>query len=179
MADRLCIYITGLPGAGKSTVGRYLSDILSIPMLDKDDYLEELFDSQGAGEFDWRKKLSREADVSFISDAKTKDNIILVSHWRPKTVTENYGTPSDWLEGAFDNVIEVYCSCLVNIAADRFTFRVRHPGHLDNSRSRPEIESWLSDYLPHLPIGFGRRISVSTVSEEWKSEIRAKLQVYF
>jgi len=178
MTNELCIYITGLPGAGKSTIGKYVSDFLSIPMLDKDDYLEILFKSRGVGDSNWRHKLSREADQLFKSDAESKNKIVLVSHWRPKGTLVNYGTPSGWLVDTFNDVIEICCDCSVSVAANRFVNRARHMGHVDDSRSSTEIESWLSEYLVQLPIGFGRCISVNSASEEWKYEIEYELQKY-
>ncbi len=176
MANQLCIYITGLPGSGKSTIGKYISDYLSIPMLDKDDYLEMLFDSQGVGDSNWRHKLSREADKLFISEAESRNKIVLVSHWRPKDTSVSYGTPGNWLVHAFNDVIEIYCDCPISVATNRFLNRVRHIGHVDESRSKAEIESWLSEYAAYLPIGFGNCISIKNEKEEWKNEIRNQLQ---
>ena len=178
MANQFCIYISGLPGAGKSTIGKYISDYLSIPMLDKDDYLEELFESRGVGDSSWRHKLSREADQLFKSDAELMNKAILVSHWRPKFVSVNYGTPGEWLMTTFNNVIEVFCDCSVSVAANRFINRVRHIGHVDESRSNSEIESWLSEYAVHLPIGFGVSISVNSANEDWRNIIKNELQNY-
>ncbi len=178
MSNDLCIYITGLPGAGKSTIGRYVSNYLSIPMLDKDDYLEALFESSGVGDSSWRQKLSREADQLFMSDAEKRNKIVLVSHWRPKEILANYGTPCEWLINTFTDVIEICCDCSVSVAANRFINRVRHMGHVDESRSSVEIESWLSEYAEYLPIGHGRCISVNSESVKWKNEAKSKLQKY-
>ena len=178
MVNQLCIYITGLPGAGKSTIGKYVSCLLSVPMLDKDDFLEPLFESRGVGDCKWRNKLSREADQIFWDEAKSKNKIVLVSHWRPKGASVNYGTPTDGLVNTFNDVIEIYCRCSVDTAANRFINRVRHIGHVDGSRSKTEIEAWLSEYATHLPIGFGMCISVNSADEEWKNEINSGLQRY-
>jgi len=178
MANELCIYITGLPGAGKSAIGRYVSDFLSIPIIDKDDYLESLFESRGVGDSNWRHKLSREADQFFRNDAESENKIVLVSHWRPKDASVNYGTPSDWLVHAFNDVIEICCDCPVSVATNRFINRVRHMGHVDESRSSKEIAAWLNEYATHLPIGFGMCISINSARDEWKNEIKNELQKY-
>jgi cytidylate kinase len=178
MPRELCIYVTGLPGAGKSTIGSYVSDLLSIPLLDKDDYLEALFESRGVGDSNWRHKLSREADQLFMSDAESKSKAVLVSHWRPKDASVHYGTPSDWLLSTFHDVIEIYCKCSVSVAANRFINRNRHMGHVDQSRSGTEIQAWLNEYAAFLPIGFGRCISVNSVNEEWKNEINNLFKKY-
>lgn len=176
MTNELCIYITGLPGAGKSTIGKYVSDFLSIPMLDKDDYLELLFESRGVGDSHWRQKLSREADLLFRNEAESKNKVVLISHWRPKGALVNFGTTGEWLTNTFSDVIEVYCDCSVSVAARRFINRARHKGHVDESKSSVEIETWLSEYAVHLPIGFGRCISVDSENEEWKNKIKFEFQ---
>jgi glucokinase len=147
-------------------------------MLDKDDYLEALFESRGIGDSNWRHKLSREADQLFKDDAESRNKIVLVSHWRPKGALVSYGTPGDWLVATFNEVVEICCDCPVSVAANRFTNRVRHLGHVDESRSSTEIETWLGEYADHLPIGFGRRISVNCASEEWRNEVKNELRRY-
>tara|TARA_B110000908_G_C9910901_1_gene295299 strand:- start:24 stop:563 length:540 start_codon:yes stop_codon:yes gene_type:complete len=176
MTNELCIYITGLPGAGKSTVGKYISNLLSIPMLDKDDYLEVLFESRGIGDSDWRHKLSREADLLFRNDAESKNKVLLVSHWRPKDALVSSGTPGEWLGKTFSDVIEIHCDCSISIAANRFINRVRHKGHVDESRTSVEIVAWLNEYAAHLPIGFGRCISINSANDEWRNEIEYEIQ---
>ncbi len=176
MNNELCIYVTGLPGAGKTTIGRYISDLLAIPILDKDEYLETLFEARGVGDENWRYSLSREADALFQMEAKSMNKVILVSHWRPKNVSVNYGTPSDWLTDTYSNIFEVYCDCPIREAANRFTNRVRHKGHVDELRTGTEVEEWLNEYALHLPIGIGKHITVNSKNEYWKDEIRTVFQ---
>ncbi|GAB3030212.1 hypothetical protein GCM10011376_39850 [Nocardioides flavus (ex Wang et al. 2016)] len=47
MTARLLIVVSGLAASGKTSVGRGLSDGVALPLLDKDDILEALFDSLG------------------------------------------------------------------------------------------------------------------------------------
>ena len=42
-----CILVTGIPAAGKSTMAKYLSESLSVPMISKDGIKELLFDTVG------------------------------------------------------------------------------------------------------------------------------------
>jgi hypothetical protein len=43
------VVISGLPGSGKTTLGRRLAPILNLPLIDKDDILNRLFESKGVG----------------------------------------------------------------------------------------------------------------------------------
>ena len=56
------LVMSGLPGSGKTTLGRSLARALDLPLLDKDEILEGLFDSLGIGDAEWRSRLSRAAD---------------------------------------------------------------------------------------------------------------------
>lgn len=174
--NKYCIVVTGLPGSGKTTVGNEVSKLLDIPLLDKDDYLERLFDKRGVGDAEWRQKLSREADEYFIDESKSIDEVILISHWRPANITATFGTPTKWLEENFDKVIELYCDCSVEIAALRFTQRKRHVGHVDKLKTYDEIVRWLCEYEQYLPIGFGERINVKTRDTSWRTTLKQNVK---
>lgn len=56
------IIVTGIPASGKSTVGHSVAAALGLAMLDKDEILESMFNSEGVGNAEWRARLSRAAD---------------------------------------------------------------------------------------------------------------------
>jgi predicted kinase len=60
------VVVSGLPASGKTTLGRQLAGALDLPLIDKDEILESLFDSRGIGDASWRRKLSRESDADWI-----------------------------------------------------------------------------------------------------------------
>lgn len=152
-----------------------MAKLLKIPVFDKDDYLERLFEERGIGNTDWRHKLSREADECFIDQSKSLPQVILVSHWRPRNVAVEFGTPTDWIVDSFEKIIELYCTCPVEIAASRFKNRTRHPGHVDKSRSFDETVAWLREYDKYLPLKIGQQIVVSTVDNKWAETIKQEL----
>jgi len=159
-------------------VGHYLSSVLALPLLDKDDYLESLFNTQGFSDTDRRHNLSRQADVLFQREAESKNDVILVSHWRPRHGQADYGTPSQWLADSYYSIIEIYCMCPVAVAASRFVSRVRHKGHVDKSRTPAVVAQWLQDYSVHLPIGLGKCMPINTESQSWKDELDILLEEY-
>ncbi|MEM9573352.1 MAG: AAA family ATPase [Pseudomonadota bacterium] len=158
------ILVTGLPASGKTTLGRRLAAELSWSCLDKDDFLEALFESQGVGDEQWRRRLSIEADKQFETTALEQTNTVLVSHWRPRGRTDT-GTPADWVHRHFQNTVEVYCECDPELAAHRFISRTRHAGHLDKIKSEDAILAWMRDMAGCYPIGSASVVRVSAMSD--------------
>lgn len=156
-----CIVVTGLPASGKSTIGKQLADALQFKYLDKDDYLERLYEERGVGSTSWRQALSRESDAQFICDAKFLESAVLVSHWRT-TENSNSGTATDWLSECFTTVVELHCSCRTEIAVSRFHHRDRHPGHLDRLKSEESTLQWFANYQQGLPLGVGPLVVIET-----------------
>ena len=155
-ATSACVVITGLPGSGKSTLGREIARHLNAVCLDKDDYLEDLFDQRGIGDENWRRSLSDESNHQFQSDAIKHDRVVLVSHWRPPNTDASSGTPSEWLAEHYAHRVELYCACPVDRALQRFTQRQRHPGHLDAEKTSDQLQRWFRDYANQLPLGLGQ-----------------------
>lgn len=123
--------ISGLPGSGKSTVGRALARRLACPLIDKDDLLEALFDARGCDDLDQRALLSAEADEELLRRAAASPRAVLVNWWsRASTI--------DGLRRLPHVLREVWCECPPDLAVDRWYDRDRHPGHLDRLRA-PEV----------------------------------------
>lgn len=164
--ETYCIVITGLPASGKSTVGKYIAASLDIPFLDKDTYLETLFNEKGIGNTEWRRTLSQQSNHLFQEDAKSKPCVVLISHWRPINQTGHSGTPTEWLPNTYAKIIQVYCTCPIETATKRFKERTRHRGHLDHTRPIEEIREWMHQYAPHLPLNLGHLIQVDTTKKQ-------------
>src|SRR5215213_1627259 len=125
------VVVTGLPASGKSTVAVAVADQLRLPLLDKDVILEALFESLGAGSGEWRSKLSRAADLVLQQLSMQTRGAVLASWWRHPESGAASGTSPSWLQSLPGEIIEVHCSCSRGVAAERFSRRRRHPGHLD------------------------------------------------
>jgi len=50
-------------------VARQLAPLLRLPLIDKDDILERLYETRGTGDAAWRRALSRESDAILQRDA--------------------------------------------------------------------------------------------------------------
>ncbi len=156
------VVVTGLPASGKSTVARQLANALNFAFLDKDDFLEALYDQRGVGALENRKRLSRESDQLFEQAAKNTPSAVLVSHWRAIGSTEESGTPSDWLLDHYDSLVEVCCLCPVEEALSRFFSRQRHPGHADGQRDKSALRQQFKDWNDRFPIGLPNLLSIQT-----------------
>lgn len=159
------VVISGLPGSGKTTLGRRLAPVLNLRLIDKDDILERLFESQKVDDDAWRRALSRESDVILQNEATNSNGAILVSFWRLPGMPSDSGTPTDWLDARLHQVVNVHCTCELELAARRFLQRRRHPGHLDGRLSPAEVLVSLQE-LTRLPLlDIGQRIEVDTSQE--------------
>lgn len=128
MESRLLVVVSGLAASGKSTVGRVLSERLGMPLIDKDDILEALFDSLGCEDRDRRSRLSRASDEVLYRLAASSNAAVLVNWW-------NHDTAPQRLRSISAAHVEVFCDCSIDEAATRFASRERHPGHLDHLRT--------------------------------------------
>ncbi|WP_212844179.1 AAA family ATPase [Catellatospora sp. IY07-71] len=131
-ADIAYIVVSGLPGSGKTTLGRQLAERLELPFADKDEILEALFDSLGVGDQAWRTRLSRAADEVLLTTARGMPGAVLVNWWHHEWAARH-------LPGLGGRLIEVHCACPVETAAERFRRRRRHPGHLDEELTDEQV----------------------------------------
>ena len=98
-SQRQFIVLSGLPASGKTTLVRRLATALQLPIIDKDDILEGLFETEGVGDSVWRTRLSRKSDQVFRQEAIRSEGAVLVSWWHRLGMNSQSGTPTDWLPG--------------------------------------------------------------------------------
>jgi predicted kinase len=135
MESHTFIVFTGLPASGKTTLAAKIAREIHFEHLDKDTFLDALFDREECRTAEQRQELSRSADEMFRARAMSKTQAVLSSWWRHPTAVSESGTPVDWLRQAGTNLVEVYCECPAGVAVNRFTARRRHPKHLDALRT--------------------------------------------
>jgi predicted kinase len=125
----LLIIVTGPPGAGKTTVARALGRELELPVLEKDILKEALFDSLGAGDRAWSKRLGaavfRLLMLVAERDLAAGRALILEANFvRGEAESDFAGLPRHRL-------VQVHCSAPGPLLVERYLVRRRHPGHLD------------------------------------------------
>jgi len=131
-------------------------------MLDKDDILEALFDGLGVGDAEWRNRLSRAADEVLRRLADQTAGAVLASFWRHPQVIGDSGTPTGWLSSLSGEIVEVYCVCPPEIAAERFGARKRHDGHLDRDKRSDDVLTNFVELAARGPLGLGSLVRVDT-----------------
>jgi len=156
------IIVSGIPASGKSTVGRAVAAALGLAMLDKDDFLEAMFDRQGIGDAEWRTQLSRAADKALQEEALRSDGAVITSWWRHPSSRLESGTPVEWLSSLPGSMIELHCICSPHIAANRFLSRKRHEGHLDHLKRRVDVLTNFQHQAELGPLGIARVVEVNT-----------------
>jgi len=130
------IIVTGRPAAGKSTLAKWLSQALKLPLVSKDSIREELFDRLGWKDRKWAQELGKASvDMMFYfarAELETGHSIILdnsfyppVSNPRFQALKEKYHAES----------IQLVCDSDRETLFQRFKSRAvsgdRHPGHGD------------------------------------------------
>lgn len=156
------VVVSGLPAAGKSTVANSIARCSSLPLFDKDELLESLFIDKKPRDANERRDLSRRADELLELAVRGSPQAIVVSWWKHPRSTATTGTPTDWLQNLPGQLVEIYCECSPETAADRFFRRQRHTGHLDARWSYAELLFELSAFALLGPLNVGDLVTVDT-----------------
>ncbi len=171
------VVVSGIPGCGKSTVGRALAEHLDTPYLDKDEILESLFDGLECSSEETRHRLSRAADEEFESKALSCTRAVLDSFWRHPSADTQSGTPSGWLTAPEVHSVEVLCGCPPELAATRFLRRTRHVGHLDSAWNHASLVAQSRKLMHRLPLGGGALIEVDTTDTVDLKQLAAQVRI--
>jgi glucokinase len=122
-------------------LARAAAPFLGLPVIDKDDILDKLFEARGIGDVAWRQQLSRESDALFQAEAMASAGAFLTSFWHVPGMPATSGTPTDWILELSPFIVGLRCVCPAAVASERFLARQRHPGHLDRARHPDEVRA--------------------------------------
>jgi predicted kinase len=117
--------VTGLPGAGKSSLAGALADRLGCAMVSLDEIKEELAMEAEDTPRDW---LRFDAEAELLRRLEAFEGRAVVDIWiAPRRDTERVrGLMMRW----WDDVVEVRCDVPVAVAVERYTARERAWPHL-------------------------------------------------
>lgn len=160
------IIITGRPAAGKSTLAKWLSQELKLPVVSKDSIREELFERLGWKDRDWAQMLGKASvDMMFYfarAELEVGRSIIMDNTFNPSVSVPQFQALKDQYNA---NSLQIICNAESETLFERFRSRSdsgnRHPGHGDESVLSELWEHLIKENSPHLDIG-GSVIEVNT-----------------
>lgn len=128
------IILTGMPAAGKSTIAAKLSDAFKLPILEKDNLKEGLFDTLGFENYPQKRKLDHAANAVLLRCAEA-----LIKQQVPMIIDNNFDTAAG--EQLNKLVTDYDCDCLTiflggntDVFYERYVERdrlhLRHLGHI-------------------------------------------------
>jgi predicted kinase len=133
----LLIIITGLPGTGKTTLGKRLAAELQLPFVHKDGLKEILFDRLGWRDREWSKKLARVSIelLYYFIEIQLQAAISLIAESNFKAEFANREILELKQKYNFEP-FQILCQTDGDVLFQRFRARSesgeRHPGHVDH-----------------------------------------------
>jgi len=185
MMSLVLIVVSGLPASGKTTMARWLSSELRLPLVCRDDVKERLFDSLGWSDRAWSKRLGRASWDLLYLFAETQlaagCSCIVESNFSSTGDTRRI---ADLLDRVRARSVEIHCHAEGEVLVERYVARVssgeRHPGHVDDVTIDEQRERLLAATPSPLELG-GRTLLVDTtdparINYDWLlAEVRSAL----
>jgi predicted kinase len=130
------IIVTGRPAAGKSTLAKWLSQELKLPLVSKDNIREELFDRLGWKDRKWAQELGKASvDMMFYfahAELAVGHSIIMDNSFYPPVSTPRFQALKEQYNA---KSVQIVCDSDRETLFQRFKARAdsggRHPGHGD------------------------------------------------
>jgi predicted kinase len=160
------IIVTGRPAAGKSTIGKWLSQELKFPLVSKDNIREELFDRLGWKDRKWAQELGKASvDMMFYfarAELAVGHSIIMDNSFYPPISNPRFQALKKEYRA---ETIQLVCNSDRETLFQRFKSRAasgdRHPGHGDQDVLAELYANLADNSSPILEIG-GSLIEIDT-----------------
>lgn len=135
MGQSLMIIITGTSAAGKTVLSKNIANKFELPIINKDEIKELLFDNLGIKDEEWAVKLgmtSFELAYLFVEKlCQTGNTFIVEGNFENKYAAKIF---SDIKSKYNYKVLQLYCHAKVEVLYERYMKRdnsgERHPGHI-------------------------------------------------
>ena len=148
--------VTGVPGSGKSTLGRALAQSLELPFLALDAIKEQLYESSDGTLVGLDLRLTAESEL--INRLMSSKAPAVVDIWiQPGRDTARV---SRLLTSSTSRIVEVLCRVPADVAVDRYRRRIRSGPH---EPADAETLQRIRDAAASLhPLGVGPCVEVDT-----------------
>lgn len=176
------IIVSGLPGAGKTTLGRKIARKLGFPFFHKDGIREILFENFSQSQTDDTKSIQAASyDVLYAiarEIVSAGDSAVLESNFE-----EQFDTPRFLaLQEKFNcTLIQIYCQIDEKVAFNRFKERAqrgdRHPSHSTHQTFESFKKSLLDNRQYHLKLP-GITVDTTTLEGVNLEEIITKIEQF-
>ncbi len=153
------VVVSGLPGAGKSSLAAQLRDALGLALVSLDSLKEAVVDGLGPDAPQDRFAIRLAAREATVRLAEDNPRGCVIDIWiNPVRDDSGFADAMREIDGA--HFVEVVCRVPVEVALERYTQRRRHPAHLpmdDGTRDR------VLEAAPRIgPLGLGPHLDVDT-----------------
>lgn len=167
----MLVVVHGPPGSGKSTLARKLGTELHLPVFDRDDFMDALFETLGWSDRDWSTRVGMASwDLMRLCVeplVRTGMSLIAESNFRPAdSLVADLRSLCAEAEAVS---VEIYCTAPPEVLWDRFDGRRqaggRHAGHVGFE----DREVFLADLQarPHGPLDLGGSLITLDTTNTW------------
>lgn len=165
------IIITGTSATGKTVLSKNISNKLKLPIINKDEIKEFLFDNLGIKDEEWAVKLgmtSFELTYLFVEKlCQTGNTFIAEGNFENKYATKIFSH----IKSKYNyRVLQIYCHAKVEVLYERYIKRdnsgERHPGHIIQISGLDGFKSRVSNKNFKLDIDDSINIDIDTTRFE-------------
>lgn len=150
------VVLTGVPGAGKTTLGTALGRALQAPFLSLDTIKEDIFATGAHAEDPYGLRLAAEAEMSH--QLRVLGHTVVVDIW--VAPNRDAARVTTMFRAQDREIVEVLCRVPADIAVDRYSRRQRSGPH--RPADHPTLQR-IRDAVERLqPMGTGRCVEVDT-----------------